>query len=150
MKSRRVRIRDSRLKLHKTSWIPSARLMNKTFGKIPSSISVRSGHEDPVRVAASACRHLSRFVDEASDEKTVVTDEKKQTHCEESSTALLGAANQEDWPAPLFDPWQRAPDLVFAHADAAKLFASKKSFRVTPARYFATVARRSVCVLPVT
>ncbi|HZF02535.1 MAG TPA: hypothetical protein VE344_11660 [Methylomirabilota bacterium] len=121
-------VRDSLLKLHKTLVDSERATYEKTFGKIPSSNQfLNLVMNDPWFAWLHPLSQLIVSMDEALDEKEPLTAGKVDALVKESSALLIASEASEGFARHYFDALQRDPDVVFAHADAAKLFNPKKS-----------------------
>jgi hypothetical protein len=120
-------VRDALLKLHKTLVDSESATYEKTFGKIPSpNHLLKLLTNDPWFAWLHPLSLLIVSMDEALDEKEPLTADKVNTLVKESSALLVTSETSEGFARHYFDALQRDPDVVFAHADAAKLFNPKK------------------------
>jgi hypothetical protein len=121
-------VRDALLKLHKTLVDSETATYEKTFGKIPSpNHLLKLLTNDPWFAWLHPLSLLIVSMDEALDEKEPLTADKVNKLIKESSMLLVASETSEGFGRHYFDALQRDPDVVFAHADAAKLFHPKKS-----------------------
>lgn len=128
MRDRLQQIRDALIKLHKTLVESESATYEKTFGKIPSpNHLLKLLTTDPWFAWLHPLSLLIVSMDDALDEKEPLTAGKADALVKESSALLVASENSEGFARHYFDALQRDPDVVFAHADAAKLFNPKKS-----------------------
>jgi hypothetical protein len=121
-------VRSALLKLHKTLVDSEAATYEKTFGKIPSANHLlKLLTNDPWFAWLHPLSLLIVSMDEALDEKEPLTANKVDALVKEGSALLVASETSEGFGRHYFDALQRDPDVVFAHADVAKLFGSKKS-----------------------
>ena len=121
-------LRNALLKLHKTLIDSERATYEKTFGKIPSPNNfLNLVMNDPWFGWLHPLSQLIVSMDEALDEKEPLTTDKVAALVKQSSGLLVVSENGEGFSRHYFEALQRDPDVVFAHADAAKLFNPKKS-----------------------
>lgn len=126
-RERLQQVRNALLNLHKTLVDSERATYEKTFGKIPSANHLlKLLTNDPWFAWLHPLSLLIVSMDEALDEKEPLTAGKVNALIKESSTLLVASESSEGFGRHYFDALQRDPDVVFAHADAAKLFNSKK------------------------
>lgn len=127
-RERLQQVRNALLKLHKALVDSERATYEKTFGKIPSSNQfLKLVTNDPWFAWLHPISMLIVSMDEALDEKEPLTADKVDALVKESSALLVASETSEGFGRHYFDALQRDPDVVFAHADAAKLFNPKKS-----------------------
>ncbi|SRR5581483_891306 len=121
-------VRDALLKLHKTLVDSETATYEKTFGKIPSpNHLLRLLTTDPWFAWLHPISLLIVSMDEALDKKEPLTADKVNALVKESAAMLVASETSEGFARHYFDALQRDPDVVFAHAEAAKLFKPKKT-----------------------
>jgi hypothetical protein len=126
--ARLQQVRNALLKLHKTLVDSETATYEKTFGKIPSSHHLlKLLTSDPWFAWLHPLSLLIVSMDEALDEKEPLTAEKADALVKESAALLVASEENQGFGRHYFDALQRDPDVVFAHADAAKFFNPKKS-----------------------
>lgn len=120
--------RDALLKLHKTLVDSETTTYEKTFGKIPSpNHLLKLVTNDPWFAWLHPLSLLIVSMDDALDEKKPLTADKVNALIKESAALLIASEDSEGFGRHYFEALQRDPDVVFAHADAAKLLHPKKS-----------------------
>lgn len=128
MQERLQQLRDALLKLHKILVDSETATYEKTFGKIPSpNHLLRLLTNDPWFAWLHPLSLLIVSMDEALDEKEPLTTGKVDALVKESARLLVASETGEGFSHHYFDALQRDPDVVFAHADAAKIFNAKKA-----------------------
>ncbi len=128
IRERLQQVREALLKLHKTLVDSERGTYEKTFGKIPSPNQfLKLLTNDPWFAWLHPLSQLIVSMDEALDEKEPLTADKVNALVKESAALLVASETSESFGRHYFDALQRDPDVVFAHADAAKLFNPKKS-----------------------
>jgi hypothetical protein len=65
-------------------------------------------------------------MDEAQDAKEPATDAEAEALIKQTGVLLVASEEGEGFPHHYFDALQRDPDVVLAHANAARLFAVRK------------------------
>lgn len=121
-------IRNAMLKLHKTLADSDRDTYEKTFGKIVSPNQfLRLLTGDPWFAWLHPLSLLIVSMDEALDEKEPLTASKVNALVKQSSQLLSPSETGEEFSRHYFEALQRDPDVVFAHADVAKLLNPKKS-----------------------
>jgi hypothetical protein len=127
IRERLQQVRNALLKLHKTLVDSETATYEKTFGKIPSpNHLLKLLTTDPWFAWLHPISLLIVSIDEALDEKEPLTAEKANALIKESAALLVASETSEGFGRHYFDALQRDPDVVFAHADTAKLFNPKK------------------------
>lgn len=118
-------LRDALLRLHK-ALVDSERIgYEKNIGTIPSANHfLRLLTDDPWFAWLHPISELIVAMDEALDAKakTPLTDELAATFVKRTSALLVAAETGEGFARHYFDALQRDPNVVMAHAEAAKLF----------------------------
>ena len=128
IRERLQQIHNALLHLHKTLVDSERATYEKTFGKIPSPNQfLQLLTSDPWFAWLHPLSQLIVTMDEALDEKEPLTADKVDVLVKESRTLLVKSETGEGFSRHYFDALQRDPDVVFAHADAAKLLKPKKS-----------------------
>ena len=128
IRERLQQVRNALLKLHKILVDSERATYEKTFGKVPSPNQfLNLVMNDPWFAWLHPLSQLIVSMDEALDEKEPLTAEKADALVKESRALLVTSETSEGFGRHYFDALQRDPDVVFAHADAAKLFNSRKS-----------------------
>ena len=121
-------LRNSLLKLHKSLVDSERATYEKTFGKVPSANHLlRLLTNDPWFAWLHPLSLLIVSMDEALDEKEPLTKERIDALAKEARTMLVATEAGQGFGRHYYEALQRDPDVVFAHADAAKLFKSGKS-----------------------
>lgn len=120
--------RNALLKLHKALVDSERATYEKTFEKIPSANHLlRLLTTDPWFAWLHPLSLLIVSMDEALDEKEPLTAEKAGALVKQSTALLVASETSEGFGRHYFEALQRDPDVVFAHADAAKLLSPKKT-----------------------
>jgi len=127
-KKRLEDVRHALIDLHK-SLVDSERVTyEKTVGSVGSPNQfLQLLTNDPWFAWLHPLSLLIVSMDEALDEKEPLTARTVDALVKESSALLVASETGEGFARHYFDALQRDPDVVFAHADAAKLFNPKKS-----------------------
>lgn len=128
-RERLKQLREALLQLHK-ALVDSERVSyEKTMGTIPSP-----GHllqlltRDPWFAWLHPLSQLIIAIDVALDsKKEPLTAAGAEILLQETRTLLIASENGEAFSRHYFDALQRDPDVVFAHANAAKIFKAAKS-----------------------
>jgi hypothetical protein len=121
------RLREALLTLHKVLVESEREDYEKTFGKIPSPNQLLNlVMNDPWFAWLHPLSLLIVSMDEALDEKEPLTPARAEALVKQSSALLVASENDEGFSRHYFDALQRDPDVVLAHADAAKLFNPRK------------------------
>ncbi|HVU27553.1 MAG TPA: hypothetical protein VHG71_07420 [Verrucomicrobiae bacterium] len=121
-------IRDALLHLHKTL-VDSERVnYEKTMGKIPSSNQfLKLLIEDPWFAWLHPLSQLIVSMDEVLDEKEPLTAAVADALVKQAGDLLVTSENGDGFSTHYFEALQNDPDVIFAHATAAKLLNPKKS-----------------------
>lgn len=121
------RLRDRLLTLHKTLVESEQEDYEKTFGKVSSANQLLNlVMNDPWFAWLHPLSLLIVSMDEALDEKKPLTNESVEALVKQSSALLVATEAGEGFSRHYFEALQRDPDVVMAHADAAKLFHPRK------------------------
>jgi len=127
-RQRLQQLRDRLLALHKTLVESEQEDYEKTFGKVSSANQLLNlVMNDPWFAWLHPLSMLIVSIDEALDEKQPLTNATVDALTKQSSTLLVASETGEGFSRHYFDALQRDPDVVLAHADAAKLLHPKKS-----------------------
>lgn len=121
-------LRNALLQLHKTL-VDSERVSyEKTIGTIPSpNHFLQLLTNDPWFAWLHPLSLLIVTMDQALDSKRKpLTQEAAEALVTQTRQLLVAAEEGDGFPKHYFDALQRDPDVVFAHAQAAKWFARKK------------------------
>ena len=126
----RKRLQDLRhalLNLHKTL-IDSERVTyEKTVGAIRSpNHFLQLLTSDPWFAWLQPLSQLIVAMDEGLETKKPATDAEAETMIKQATTLLVASEAGEGFPRHYFDALQRDPDVVLAHAEAAKFFSPRK------------------------
>jgi hypothetical protein len=128
IRERLQQVRNALLKLHKTLLDSERITYEKTLGKIESPNQfLNLVINDPWFAWLHPLSQLIVSMDEALDEKKPLTAAGVDSFVKQSGGLLVASETGEGFSRHYFDALQRDPDVVFAHADAAKLFNPKKS-----------------------
>jgi phosphoglycolate phosphatase-like HAD superfamily hydrolase len=129
IRQRLQEIRHALLDLHKTL-VDSERVSyEKTVGTIPSpNHFLKLLTTDPWFAWLQPLSQLIVTMDEALEVKTKnpATDADAESLIKQTNTLLVASEESEGFARHYFDALQRDPDVVLAHADAAKLFSPRK------------------------
>jgi len=126
-RQRLQRLRDHLLALHKTLVASEQEDYEKTFGKVSSANQLLNlVMNDPWFAWLHPLSMLIVSIDEALDEKTPLTEAGAEALIKQSSALLVASETGEGFSRHYFDALQRDPDVVLAHADAAKLLNRRK------------------------
>lgn len=121
-------LRDALLHLHKTL-VDSERISyEQTMGTIPSpNHFLQLLTNDPWFAWLHPLSQLIVAMDQAIDSKTApLTPAEADALVNQTRQLLVASDAGEGFPKHYFDALQRDPDVVLAHAQAAKLFNNKK------------------------
>lgn len=120
-------LRKALLHLHK-ALIESERVSyEKTVGTIASpNHFLQLLTSDPWFAWLQPLSQLIVAMDEAQDAKEPATDAEAEALIKQTGVLLVASEEGEGFPHHYFDALQRDPDVVLAHADAARLFAVRK------------------------
>ena len=122
-------LRDALVLLHKTL-VDSERVSyEQTIGTIPSpNHFLQLLTNDPWFAWMHPLSLLIVAMDQALDAKRhPVTDEDAQALVKQTRLLLVATEEGEGFPKHYYDALQRDPDVVLAHADAARFFAIKNN-----------------------
>jgi len=115
-------VRNALLTLHKTLVESERETYEKTFGKIPSSNHfLKLLTNDPWFAWMHPMSLLIVAMDEALDEKEPLTPANVESLVKQGRMLLTASENGEGFSRHYFDALQRDPDVVLAHADAARI-----------------------------
>ncbi|HVU08489.1 MAG TPA: hypothetical protein VHG89_08100 [Verrucomicrobiae bacterium] len=121
-------VRDALLHLHKALVDSERENYEKTMGKIPSPNQfLKLLIEDPWFAWLHPLSQLVVSMDEALDEKEPLTAAVADALVKEAANLLVATENGDGFSTHYFDALQRDPDVIFAHASAAKLLNPKKA-----------------------
>lgn len=122
------KLRDVLLRLHKTL-VDSERLTyEETFGPIGTpNRFLQLLTSDPWFVWLQPFSQLIVAMDEALEEKEPLTEARFDALIQQTRLLLVVSEIGEGFAKQYFDALQRDPDVVFAHADVAKLLGTRKS-----------------------
>ena len=122
------RVRNALLTLHKTLVDSERETYEKTFGKIPSSNHfLKLLTNDPWFAWLHPMSLLIVSMDEALDEKEPLTAANVEALIKQGQAMLLASENGEGFSRHYFEALQRDPDVVLAHADAARIVNAGKN-----------------------
>jgi hypothetical protein len=120
-------LRHALLRLHKTLVESERVTYEKTVGAIRSpNHFLQLLTSDPWFAWLQPMSQLIVAMDEAMDSKEPVADADAEALIKQTKHLLVASEEGEGFPRHYFDALQRDPDVVLAHADAAKLFATRK------------------------
>ena len=124
---RLAELRHALLRLHKTLVESERVTYEKTVGAIRSpNHFLQLLTSDPWFAWLQPMSQLIVAMDEAMDAKEPVADADAEALIKQTQHLLVASEEGEGFPRHYFDALQRDPDVVLAHADAAKLFAPRK------------------------
>lgn len=127
-RERLTQLREALLHLHK-ALVDSERVSyEQNIGTIPSpNHFLQLLTNDPWFAWLHPISELIVTIDEALDKKakTPLTAELAAALVKQTATLLVASETGEGFPRHYFDALQRDPDVVMAHAEAAKWFRSK-------------------------
>jgi hypothetical protein len=128
LRQRLTELRLALLKLHK-ALVDSERVgYEKNIGKIQSpNHFLQLLTNDPWFAWLHPLSLLIVAMDEALDAEETLTVAKVDALTGQSKLLLVASENNDGFSGHYFEAMQRDPDVVFAHADAAKLVNPKKS-----------------------
>ena len=120
-------LRNALLKLHKTL-VDSERVgYEETVGTIESpNHFLKLLTSDPWFTWLQPLSQLIVAMDEALEAKEPAPDADAENLIRQSGALLVASEDGEGFSRHYFDALQRDPDVVLAHADASKLFSSRK------------------------
>ena len=126
LRQRLTDLRLALLKLHK-ALVDSERVgYEKTMGKIHSpNHFLQLLTNDPWFAWLHPLSQLIVAMDEALDAEEPLTVEKVDALAEQSKVMLVASESSDGFSGHYFEAMQRDPDVVMAHAEAAKRFRSK-------------------------
>ena len=128
VRERLQQVRNALLKLHKALVDSERTTYEKTFGRIQSSyLFLKLLTDDPWFAWMHPLSQLIVSMDEAMDEKEPLTAASVDAFVKQAGAMLVASETGEGFSRHYFDALQRDPDVVFAHADAARLLKPKKS-----------------------
>ena len=128
IRERLQKAREALLHLHKTLVDSEQVNYEKTFGKIPSPNQfLKLLIEDPWFAWLRPLSQLIVAMDEALDEKEPLTESIADALLKQAGDLLVASENGDGFSTHYFDALQRDPDVIFAHANVAKLLHPKKS-----------------------
>jgi hypothetical protein len=120
-------LREAVLRLHKTL-IDSERISyEQTIGTIPSpNHFLQLLTRDPWFAWLHPLSQLIVMMDEALDEQESLTPDRVDVLVQQTRELLVASEHGEGFARHYFDALQRDPDVVFAHAEAARFFKAPK------------------------
>ena len=120
-------LREALLKLHKTL-VDSERVSyEQNIGTIPSTTHfLRLLTDDPWFAWLHPLSQLVVAMDEALDAKTPLTKSAAEDLVQQTRRLLVASETGEKFSRHYFDALQRDPEVIFAHAAAAKIFKAAK------------------------
>jgi hypothetical protein len=120
-------LRNALLKLHKTLVDSERVTYEKTVGGIQSpNHFLKLLTSDPWFAWLHPVSQLIVAMDEALDAKEPATDADAEALFKQTIALLIASEEGEGFSRHYFDALQRDPDVVLAHADAARFFSPKK------------------------
>jgi hypothetical protein len=127
IRQRLQELRDALLHLHK-ALVDSERVTyEKTVGQIPSpNHFLKLLTTDPWFAWLQPLSQLIVAMDEALEAKEPATDAAAEALIKQAAPLLTTSEEGEGFSHHYFDALQRDPDVVMAHAEVAKHFASRK------------------------
>jgi hypothetical protein len=128
IRQRLQQVRDGLLKLHK-ALIDSERVSyEKTIGAIPSpNHFLKLLTTDPWFAWLQPLSQLIVAMDEALEAKKPLPDQDAEALIKQAGVLLVASEEGEGFSRHYFDALQNDPDVVFAHAEAAKFFSPRKT-----------------------
>jgi hypothetical protein len=123
LRQRLTALREALLRLHK-ALVESERVgYEKTFGKVGSSYQLlHLLTVDPWFTWLRPVSQLVTTMDEMLDSKELLTVDKINLLVSQTKTLLMPTAGGEGFAQHYDEALQRDPDVVFAHAEVARLF----------------------------
>lgn len=117
------KLRDALLALHKALVESERESYEQAFGRIPTrNHFLKLLTNDPWFAWLHPLSQLIVSMDEALDEKEPLIPGTVDVFVKESRTLLVASEIGEGFSRHYYDALQRDPDVVMAHADAARLF----------------------------
>ena len=129
-RERLVSLREALLRLHKTL-VDSERIgYEQNLGTIPNATHfLRLLTDDPWFAWLHPLSRLIIAMDEALEAKTPLTKTAAEDLVKQTRTLLVASDSGENFSRHYFDALQRDPEVIFAHAAAAKIFKAAPPLR---------------------
>lgn len=129
-RERLVSLREALLRLHKTL-VDSERISyEQNLGTIPSATHfLRLLTDDPWFAWLHPLSQLIIAMDEALEAKAPLTKTAAEDLVKQTRTLLVASDSGENFSRHYFDALQRDPEVIFAHAAAAKIFKAAPPLR---------------------